>query len=118
MQSWLILDGDPEGREFSSLTDWLRREDELRVRPRQAAPGPDEMGALWEVLAVAVSGTGALTVLARSLDTWLRQPRRATVTVKVLDTNGKQIELSASNVRSVDEVENLLRECLRPDDQR
>jgi hypothetical protein len=114
----LMLDDDSGGREFAALADWLRHEEDLRgaVKPRRRAPRPGEMGSPWEVLAVSVGGTGALTVLARSLEAFLRQPRRGSVTVKVVDGDGRKVELSATHVRSVHELEGLLRQSLRSTD--
>jgi hypothetical protein len=118
VECWLTLDGDSDGREFAALTDWLRHEDELRgaVKPRPSIPRPDEMGSLWEVLVVAVGGTGALTVLARSLEAYLRQPRRANVVLKIVDVAGRKVTLSATNIRSVQELEGLLQQGLRSTD--
>ncbi|WP_425414609.1 effector-associated constant component EACC1, partial [Pseudonocardia spinosispora] len=59
--------------EQASLGAWLRRQDELvgRIRPIPRPPAPEDMGSLFDVLAVAVGTGGTLTVLAHSLEVWL-----------------------------------------------
>jgi hypothetical protein len=70
------------------------------------------MGSVVDTLAVAVGSGGALTVLANSLSTWLRQPRRSTVRVSVVRPDGTKIEIVVENVRSAEEIEALLRTSL------
>lgn len=120
MESRLAVDGVDAAAGLASLNDWLRREDDLRgrVRPLPSAPGPDDMGSPAEVLAVAVGAGGALTVLSNSLTTWLRQPRRATVSVSVDRPDGTRIKITAEHVRNAQEVEELLRRCLYADEER
>ncbi|GAB3470304.1 effector-associated constant component EACC1 [Actinophytocola sediminis] len=63
-----IPDADAEIR---SLLRWLQREEDLpnpSLTPR--ATGQEDMGAVSDVLVVALSGTGA--VLANSLSVWVR----------------------------------------------
>jgi hypothetical protein len=72
------------------------------------------MGSLVDMLTVAVGAGGALTVLARSIEVWLRQPRRAMVRVKVTGPDGSVVELSADHVKEVGSVEALLEQALRP----
>jgi hypothetical protein len=112
MESWLNV-ADPA--DFTSLTDWLRHEVELRgrVRPVSAPPGRGELGTLADVLAIAVGSGGALTVLANSLSVWLRQPHRSTVHISVVKADGTKIEITGEHVRSAEEIETLLRESLR-----
>jgi Effector Associated Constant Component 1 len=117
VESWLTVDGADGHTELTSLIDWLRHEVELRgrVRPVDTPPAAGAMGSLASVLTVAVGGGGTLTVLANSLTVWLRQPRRSTVHLSVVKPDGTKVEISGVDVRSPDEIEPLLRECLRPD---
>lgn len=66
----------PEPRfALEGLSDWLRREEELRGRVRLVtpAPGPEQMGSVSDALTVASGAGGAGAVLARSLAEWLKQ---------------------------------------------
>jgi len=67
------------------------------------------MGALPELIAVAIGSGGAVSVLARSLSTWLAQ-RKSDITLKVTGADGRVVELKAERI---DEVDRLLREVLR-----
>lgn len=77
---------------FSALAGWLGSEDALRgrVRPVRQAPEPGQMGALVELLTVALSSGGAGVVLVRSLCTWLTQ-HRADVTVLIKGADGREV---------------------------
>lgn len=114
MESWLVAD-DMDG--LASLNDWLRHEEELRGRVRLVpqVPEPGQMGSLVDVLAVAVGGSGALTVLAKSLAVWLRQPRRSTIRISVARLDGTTVGITGENLRTAGEIEGLLRDCLHPD---
>lgn len=118
MESRLVLDGGDAAAGLASLTDWLRRDGELRGRIRlvRQPPVPGQMGSLVEVLAVAVGAGGAVTVLAKSLAVWLAQPRRSTVRIKVIRSDGTKVEISAEHLRRAGELEGLLRDCLHEDD--
>jgi membrane-associated two-gene conflict system component 1 (EACC1) len=101
--------------ELRSLRDWLATEDELRGRValRSTTPRPGEMGAVVDVLTVAVGAGGAATVLAGALTTWLRT-RRSDLTVEVTDTEqGRTVKLTGSNIK---DPEALVREVLGPTD--
>lgn len=108
-----VIDGDAVA-ELASLWEWLRAEPDLRghVRMVPALPGGEEMGAVVEVLTVALGYGGAGAVLATSLTTWLRQ-RRADVTITVSTPEGRTVQLEASRV--ADPLP-LLREVLRDSD--
>ncbi|WP_199433696.1 effector-associated constant component EACC1 [Qaidamihabitans albus] len=63
------------GAEIRSLLRWLQRDDDLlgtSIRLAPAAPGPEEMGAVSDVLVVALGSGGAGAVLARSLSVWVQ----------------------------------------------
>lgn len=98
MQAMLRVVGsrDPE-RDFRSLRDWLSEEPELRggvqVADRPVRPG--EMGAIEDVLMVAVGGGGAATVLARSVAVWL-QRRRSGMSVRITAPDGTHVEITGA----------------------
>lgn len=98
MEARITVDGvdDVDGA-LSSLLQWLTAEDEFRGRLRldRAPVQPGDMGVLSDALSVAISGEGALTVLAGSIAVWLRQ-RRSTIKVKIVNADGSVQEISAS----------------------
>ncbi|MFI5588775.1 hypothetical protein ACIA5G_27230 [Amycolatopsis sp. NPDC051758] len=103
--------------ELASLDDWLSHSDELRGRVKVTTPppGPEHMGSALDLLTVAVGAGGMLTVLANSLKTWLSQPRRSTVTVQVVKPDGVRVKITGENLRSADELADLLRTSLHGD---
>jgi len=92
--------------DVESLSDWLRREPELRGHLRQGeTPGPaGAMGASTELI-VGVISSGAATTLARSLQVWLTQ-RRADVKLNVTGPEGQQIVLDAKRVPDAEHLLN------------
>jgi hypothetical protein len=96
-----------------SLSDWFRGEPELAGRLQLAGPlpGEGELGALADVLVVAVGSGGALTVLATSLKAWLAQPRRSDVRIRVQRDDGQTVEIDASRVDG-ERVDALVRQAL------
>lgn len=87
------------GREFAALYDWLLKEPEFRghVKVIRAAPGPDEMGSLPEVLMVALGAGGAGTVLANTLSVWIKS-RRTSVRLMVKCGKAREVELEAEGI--------------------
>jgi Effector Associated Constant Component 1 len=96
-----------------SLSDWLRGEPELAGRLRVAgpAPGEGELGALADVLMVAVGSGGTLSVLAASLKAWLAQPRRSDVRIRVQRDGGETVEIDANRIDD-ERVDALIRQAL------
>ena len=91
---------DAEG-DFRSLRDWLAREPELRggVRTEEKPVRPGELGALEDVLMVALGSGGAATVLARSVSVWLQQ-RRSELSVEITAPNGTHVEITGAGPAS------------------
>jgi hypothetical protein len=100
-----------DARDLSDLFAWLGQEDELRgmVRLESRPLAPGEMGTVPELIVVAVGSGGAVSVLARSLSTWLAH-RKSDITLRVTGRDGRIVELTAHRVADADE---LLREVLR-----
>ncbi|WKX71904.1 hypothetical protein [Streptomyces sp. XD-27] len=120
MECWLALEGPDRFDAKADLSDWLANEPELRARVRSgpAAPGPGELGGGWaDTLAVTLTSGGALTVLARTLAVYLKQPRRRNAQVKVVAPDGRSTEVSVEHAKNVAEVEALLRAALRAQDE-
>ena len=107
----LSVEGDEPVEGLADLSDWLHQESELRglVAYGDAVPKPGELGALSDVLMVAVGSGGTLSVLATSLKVFLAQPRRSDVRIVVTAPDGGRVELDA---KRVDDVELLLRRTL------
>jgi hypothetical protein len=63
---------------------------------------PGDMGALAEVLTVALASGGAVTTLAGSVSVWLEQ-RRSNITVEIVDAHGNSTKVTAGG-RAADTV--------------
>jgi membrane-associated two-gene conflict system component 1 (EACC1) len=89
-----LVTGDQD--DLLSLHAWLTDEDALRGRVivEREQHRPDQMGAIADVLVVALGAGGAVTVLARSVPAWLR--RHADVTVEVSDNTGRTVKITAT----------------------
>ena len=96
-----------------SLSDWLRGEPELARRLRVAGPmpGEGELGALADVLVIAVGSGGTLSVLAASLKAWLAQPRGSDVRIRVQHDGGETIEIDAKRIDG-ERADTLIRQAL------
>ena len=98
-----VIDGDAEV--VGSLAEWLAAERELRgvVRPVSSPIGETQLGAVTEMITVALGSGGAGSVLASSLITWLRT-RPASVKLLVKSGN-RSVEL---DIRTLEDVRPLL----------
>lgn len=78
----------------AALWEWLRGVPELRghLSRRSAPPVEGRMGAGAD-LVVVLASTGAVTALARSLQTWLAG-RRSDVTVEVTGPGGRRMSVT------------------------
>lgn len=86
--------GDDARLVLESLFEWLRHEEPLRGRIefRPTTVAPDAMGAVDEVLTVALGAGGAGAVLARSLTEWLKH-RTSDIRVTLTRPNGDTIAI-------------------------
>jgi hypothetical protein len=92
-----------------SLAEWLAAEREFRgaVRTVSSPIGETQLGAVTEMITVALGSGGAGSVLASSLITWLRsRPTRAKLLVK---SGGRSVEL---DILTLDDVRPLLEQVL------
>lgn len=108
-----VADGDLA--DLESLGDWLRGELELagRVKAAGSPPTRGQLGALTDVLTVALGSGGAITVLAASLKGWLSLPRRSDVRIKIHRPDGGAVEIDAKRVNAGDaDVESMIRQAL------
>jgi Effector Associated Constant Component 1 len=97
---------DPDQRgELTSLEDWLLRDAGLRdcaISRPPAIPRPGEMGAISEVLVVALGSGGSGVALATALSVWLRT-RVHDVTIRLQGPAGT-IEFSARSTQDPREL--------------
>jgi hypothetical protein len=105
--------------ELESLSHWLRGEPEMAGRVRLSGPPlqAGELGAVSEVLVVALGSGGAATAviaaLAGSLKVWLSHPRRPEIAIKIHRPDGNSVEITAKDLRAGDiELEAVVRQVL------
>jgi hypothetical protein len=79
-----------------------------RVHPEGEPPAPGEMGAVTDVLVVALSSGGAITVLLSSITTWLKA-RRPEVSIEVTSADGSTVRVNAKG-----QVANKVADALDP----
>jgi Effector Associated Constant Component 1 len=96
MDVQIRLSGDAAQALLPELRAWLSREDALRGRVSAAelVIPPGQMGAVAEVLIVALGAQGAGTAVATSLATWIRH-RRPSVDIEVTGTDGRRTKIAA-----------------------
>jgi hypothetical protein len=101
------------GGELADLDEWLGDEDELRGRVRhvRGLAGDTELGAVVELLSVALGAGGAGTVLASSLKTWLLI-RKTTAKITV-EHAGRSVTL---DIQTAADVAPLLEQVLKAAD--
>ncbi|MEU4541493.1 hypothetical protein AB0G15_42355 [Streptosporangium sp. NPDC023825] len=107
-----VADGPDSSGHLESLRDWLGMEPEIRGRVRKSAPLPKEgeLGGVTDAVIVALGSGGTLSALAMSLRTWLSQPRRSDVTIRV-EIGDRSVEVDAKRV-SEGRIEALLEQAL------
>jgi len=101
-----------DASDIDDLYRWLVDEPELRpsLQIRRSAPLPGHMGELADILITAVSAGGLLTVLAGSLQGWIRR-RGLSVRVRSRDLD---VEITADRAEDATE---LLRQVLNHEPQ-
>jgi hypothetical protein len=98
----VVIAGDSGSDQLRSLHAWLVADGELRGRVRllPQLPRPGTLGAVDDVLTVALGPGGAATALASVLITWIRH-RTAEVTVTLTRPDGSSVNLSAKHVHGL-----------------
>jgi hypothetical protein len=112
MDAQIRITGGTEG-DLGALYAWLNDEDALRGRIRTGSRpiGAQELGALPDLLTVALGAGGAGTALASCLKTWL-QTRRTTVKITV-ESAGRTVTL---DLQTLGEVGPLVESILKAGD--
>lgn len=86
--------------DLASLASWLTDNETLRghIRPEQRSPEPGQMGAVVDVLTVALGSGGVGVALVQSVCAWLRQRRPAvTITLRGADGQSLRIDLQQAH---------------------
>ena len=95
------INSSSDAEELKNLEDWLLDEPGLvgcPVTRPAASPEPGQMGALSDVLVVALGSGGMGVALANSLSVWLRT-RVSDVSLRIRTKQG-EVELTASNTKN------------------
>ena len=100
-------------RDTESLADWLRAEPALtgRVRLGGQKPKPGQLGSVADTLTVILGASGTGTALVACVRTWLAQPRRSDIRLKITREGEETVEIDAKRVKKAD-IEHLLKEAL------
>ena len=107
----ITVSGGPDAHgEIRSLFRWLQSEEDLpNPTFTPAALGPEDMGAVSDVLVVALGSGGAGAVLANSLSVWVRQ-RSSDLKLTVSGKNGT-VHLDGERIKDPVAVIQALREA-------
>ncbi|MGW0836630.1 effector-associated constant component EACC1 [Streptomyces prunicolor] len=101
-----------ERKQLESLENWLRLDSNFRGRTSlSGTPSEGDLGTAVELLAVAIGSGGVISVLATSLSTWIQQPKKSDITLKVTGPTGKTVEIDAKRA-TPQEVNELLIKAL------
>jgi hypothetical protein len=102
----LHVDGDAGPDDLRALASFLSEERELRGRADVAdeVPPPGRLGAVSDVLVVAVGSGGALSVLVGAVAAWV-QSRGSNVKILLQGPEGQRAEIAAEHVKSLDAAE-------------
>ncbi|WP_328997877.1 PLP-dependent lyase/thiolase [Kribbella sp. NBC_00709] len=98
------VSGQDSEDELRSLRDWLATDDAFRgrVTMERSHRSPEDMGAVIDLLVVAVGSGGAATVLAGAIATWLRT-RRSDVTVEIVESaHQRTVKVTAHRVKDAE----------------
>ncbi|MBL1120587.1 hypothetical protein JK364_51125 [Streptomyces sp. 110] len=112
MSTKIRLSGAQAQSALVELSDWLSREDLLRGRIsiERGPIQPEQMGAISDVLLVALSANGAGVALATSLSVWIKH-RRPSIDLEVTNENGQSVTVHVRDAPAQD-IEPLLRKAL------
>ncbi|MFF8691493.1 hypothetical protein ACF08W_04740 [Streptomyces sp. NPDC015144] len=112
----VVITGAGVADELRPLHEWLTVEEELRGRVRlmQSPPPTGALGAIPEMLTIALAPGGVSAVLASAVIAWMRH-RTGEVACKLTRPDGTSVEVSAQRVRGTDvaEVRELVAELAR-----
>ncbi len=112
MDARIRLVGRDVGAQLNDLESWLGREDEFRGRVsiEQQPIAPDEMGAVSDVLIVALGSGGAGSALVTTLIVWINH-RKPKVDIEITRGRNRSVKIAAQNLPE-EQVVKLLREAL------
>lgn len=112
MTAQIRLVGENVAPELRDLASWLRREDEFRGRVvvEQQPVQPGNMGALSDMLVVAVGSGGLSTALATSLALWIKH-RKPKADIEITRSKGLSVKIALRDL-SEDELAKVLLKAL------
>ncbi|MFF1711112.1 hypothetical protein [Streptomyces sp. NPDC058268] len=109
------IDKDDAQKHLESLESWLRLDPSFRRKTKlHDVPSEGDLGTSVELLTVAIGSGGVISVLATSLSTWIQQPRKSDIILKVARPNGETVEIDAKRA-TPQEVNELLNRALEAD---
>lgn len=112
VEAQISLSEPDEQRQLESLDSWLRLDSNFRGRTKlSGTPSEGDLGTAVELLAVAIGSGGVISVLATSLSTWIQQPKKSDIILKVTGPNGTTVEIDAKRA-TLQEVIELLNKAL------
>lgn len=99
--------------DLESLCDWLTQEPALMSRVKLSGPAPreSELGAVPEILTIAVGAGGAISILASALKAWILLPRRTDACIRVEGPEGRAVQIDVKRINET-RVDDLLRQAL------
>jgi hypothetical protein len=114
----MLTIGTEDPDQLVALTDWLRREPELRgVRLERlgAAPAPGEMGGGADAVRLVSDNKELLGAVATTIGIWLTtRTRRTRISVQY---GKKKVEIDTGRIKDPDEVaRRILRDLQKDDD--
>ncbi|MFE3188030.1 hypothetical protein ACFXHA_03420 [Nocardia sp. NPDC059240] len=112
MTARIRLVGGNAQSELTDLMAWLSREDEFRgrVSVEQPVVRPGDMGAVVDVLVVAVGAQGLGAALAASLTVWIKH-RRPSAEIEITRGAHRSVTITVTDLPAP-EVAELLRKAL------
>lgn len=99
----LSIEGHTDSDDLRSLSSFLAQEPQLRGRLQlvDSLPPAGSLGAVTDVVMVAVGSGGALTALTGAAAVWL-QSRGSAIKIRLQDSSGRSAEIDADKVKGVD----------------
>ena len=101
----VTVSSDDQFEALGSLSEWLRRDPELRgtpIRVVRRPPQPGELGSVAEAVQIVTQNGAAVTAAAATLGAWLTARARATK-IRVRDGD-REVEIEAGRMKDARQV--------------
>ncbi|MCX5358481.1 hypothetical protein OG864_07215 [Streptomyces sp. NBC_00124] len=113
MEAQIRVYGVDGQKQLESLDSWLRLDPNFRGCTRLVgSPSDGDLGTGIELLTVAIGSGGVISVLVAALSTWLQQPRKPDIVLKVVGSTGVTVEIDAKRT-TPEEAQKLLNHALK-----